>query len=166
MCTAGADPENFCRLDDRVVGLWRVERLIAWAFLVIPAVVGGIIFLLAKDQGEVWVYSGWCLLIVLCVWRALIHPARLYRTWGYRLDERVLEIRSGIWFKIVQLLPLNRLQHVDIQRGPLERAFGLSTLLLHTAGTQQATLVIPGLEQAEAIRLRDQLVTIGGDDAV
>ena len=49
---------------------------------------------------------------------------------------------------------------------PLERAHGLASLILHTAGTHEATLVIPGLDADEAARLRDRLVAAGGDDAV
>jgi hypothetical protein len=37
---------------------------------------------------------------------------------------------------------------------------------LHTAGTQHASIIVPGLEAAEATRLRDQLVVAAGDDAV
>jgi membrane protein YdbS with pleckstrin-like domain len=48
----------------------------------------------------------------------------------------------------------------------LERAHGLASLTMHTAGTHDAALVIPGLDADEAVRLRDRLVAVGGDDAV
>jgi membrane protein YdbS with pleckstrin-like domain len=99
------------------------------------------------------------------VW-TLWYPARAYRSWGYRVEDRVLEIRSGVWFRVIRLLPLSRLQHVDLHRGPIERAHGLASLTLHTAGTREASLGIPGLADADAERLRDLLVTAGGDDAV
>jgi membrane protein YdbS with pleckstrin-like domain len=69
-------------------------------------------------------------------------------------------------FHVAHLLPLSRLQHVDLHRGPLERAFGLASLILHTAGTHEARITIPGLDADEAVRLRDRLVEVGGDDAV
>jgi membrane protein YdbS with pleckstrin-like domain len=106
------------------------------------------------------------LLAAFCGWVIYWHPPRAYQTWGYRIDAKVLETRSGIWFRVIKLLPLARLQHVDLRRGPLERAHGLASLILHTAGTHQATLVIPGLDADEAARLRDRLVAAGGDDAV
>jgi membrane protein YdbS with pleckstrin-like domain len=94
------------------------------------------------------------------------YPRRAFQAWSYRLDGRVLELRSGVWFRLVRLLPLTRLQHVDLQRGPLERSFGLASLVLYTAGTQEASIAIPGLADAEAVRLRDTLVATGGDDGV
>jgi membrane protein YdbS with pleckstrin-like domain len=44
--------------------------------------------------------------------------------------------------------------------------YGLASLVLHTAGTHSANILIPGLDAGEAVRLRDRLVEIGGDDAV
>ena len=106
------------------------------------------------------------LFVGLAAWGVFLRPRRAYRAWGYRIDERVLELRSGILFQVSRLLPLTRLQHVDLRRGPLERAFGLASLALHTAGTREATLHIPGLDAREAARLRDHLIAVGGDDAV
>jgi membrane protein YdbS with pleckstrin-like domain len=44
--------------------------------------------------------------------------------------------------------------------------YGLASLVLHTAGTHSASIRIPGLDAEYAVRLRDHLVEIGGDDAV
>jgi membrane protein YdbS with pleckstrin-like domain len=49
-------------------------------------------------------------------------------------------------------------QHTDIQRGPLDRRLGLAELLIHTAGTQMATVRLPGLTADRASALRDALL--------
>ena len=113
-----------------------------------------------------WVFLSWVLALIVSVWLVYWRPPRLYRSWGYRIDERVLETRSGLLVHVRRLLPLTRLQHVDLHSGPIERAYGLATLVLHTAGTQEARITIPGLDAGEAARLRDHLVEVGGDDAV
>ena len=95
----------------------------------------------------------------------LTYPRRAYHEWGYRIDDRVLELRHGVWFKVIELLPLSRLQHVDLHRGPLERWLGLASLILYTAGTHNASLTIPGLPAAQALLLRDRLVEIGAQNA-
>jgi membrane protein YdbS with pleckstrin-like domain len=99
------------------------------------------------------------------VWLSVWYPAREWRATGWRLDDKVLVTRRGVWFRVISLLPLNRLQHVDLHRGPLERMYGLASLVLHTAGTHAASLTIPGLDAAEAAHLRDRLVELGGADA-
>lgn len=163
---SSASPPVFQRLDPRVIRLWRLSDAIGLGILVMALLVVGIILAAQVEGSIVWVAIAWLAVVSLSVIMTLWHAPRAYAAWGYRIDDRVLEIRSGIWFRVLRLLPLSRLQHVDLHRGPLERACGLASLVLHTAGTHEATLMIPGLDSEEAVRLRDQLLAAGGDDAV
>jgi membrane protein YdbS with pleckstrin-like domain len=156
----------FRQLDPRVVKLWRSVGLITAGVFLLALLVAAITAGAIYPELSLWLLLLWVLLLVACAWLVYWRPPRLYRSWGYRIDERVLETRSGLLFQVRQLLPLTRLQHVDLHRGPIERAYGLATLVLHTAGTQEARITIPGLDADEAARLRDHLVEVGGDDAV
>ncbi len=157
---------EFRSLDPRVVKLWRVVGSISVGILLTVLLIIMLIAWFAVPTLALWIFAGWTGLAVLCGWLIYWRPPRLYRAWGYRIDDRVFETRSGLLFQVRRLLPLTRLQHVDLQRGPIERAFGLASLVLHTAGTHQSSITIPGLDAEEATRLRDHLVAIGGDDAV
>lgn len=163
--TLSAPPE-FQRLDPRVVSLWRLSNLIGWGILIIALLISNIVLMIGLDIPLAGVLAGWLALAGISIWFTWFRPPRLYQAWSYRIDDRVLETRSGLLFQVSRLLPLSRLQHVDLHRGPLERMFGLASLVLHTAGTQSASITIPGLDVALAIRLRDHLIEIGGDDAV
>ena len=162
-----ADPTKvFQPLDSRVIGLWRISNLIAFGILLLSLLVAVMIAGLARPEFLLWLLIAWLALAALSVWFSVWYPPRLYESWGYRVDAKVLETRSGRMFKRARLLPLSRLQHVDIERGPLERMYGLASLVLHTAGTHSANIRVPGLEASAAMRLRDHLIEIGGDDAV
>jgi membrane protein YdbS with pleckstrin-like domain len=157
---------GFQPLDSRVVNLWRVSWLIGFGVLLLSLLILVVVVGVAEPRLLVWLAFAWLAAAAAAVWLCLWYPPRLYSSWGYRIDAKVLETRSGRVFQRARLLPLSRLQHVDIERGPLERMFGLAALVLHTAGTHSANIRIPGLEAAEATRLRDHLIEIGGDDAV
>lgn len=157
--------EAFQPLDPRAIRLWRVAAQIAVAVFMIPALIGVLVGSYFEPQFAMLMIAGWGVVTSLWLWFSLWHPPRYYQAWGYRLDDRVLETRSGRLFQTTRLLPLNRLQHVDLQQGPLERRYGLARLELHTAGTENASITIPGLAHEEAVRLRDHLVTLGGTDA-
>lgn len=159
-----SEPE-FRNLDLRVIKLWRVRHAIASVVLLGMAAIAVLSVGIATERWF-WPVLGWHLLLILRVVLLFWYPPRSYRSWGYRIDGKVLETKRGIWFRVHQLLPLSRLQHVDLHSGPIERSFGLASLLLHTAGTQHASIVVPGLDAREAARLRDELVAIGGDDGV
>ena len=88
---------------------------------------------------------------------AVLLPPRRYRAWGYRMDEDELRIASGLLVRSDAIVPFGRVQHIDIVRGPLQRRYGLGTLVLHTAGTRSAAIMLPGLESGEAERMRDHV---------
>ena len=78
-----------------------------------------------------------------------------------------LTIRGQFWRREI-LVPRSRVQHLDIERGPIERHFGLATLIVHTAGTRLHALRQPGFLDADAVALRDALVPASArnDDVV
>jgi membrane protein YdbS with pleckstrin-like domain len=158
--------QGFHSLDPRAVKLWRAANLIASGVLLLVLLLGALPVALKLPVLGPWLLGGWAMIALVCIWLSWQRPPRVFRAWQWRIDARVLEIRSGLLFQRTNLLPLSRLQHVDLERGPLERRFGLASLVLHTAGTHSASITIPGLDASEAISLRDHLVEIGGDDAV
>jgi membrane protein YdbS with pleckstrin-like domain len=167
---AGLGPQSpaggFMALDPRVINLWRVSALIGIGLLLLVLLGGGVFVWMRAPRYLPWFSVGWLALAALFAGLLVWYPPLYYRSWGYRIDARVLETRSGRLIQRTRLLPLSRMQHVDIHRGPLDRLFGLASLILHTAGTHSANIQIPGLEAGEATRLRDRLIEIGGDDAV
>jgi len=77
-----------------------------------------------------------------------------HRRIGWKLDgEGFATRRGGLWWAET-LVPVSRVQHLDLERGPLERHLGLATLVVHTAGTRMAAVKLPllALEDAEALR--------------
>lgn len=90
-----------------------------------------------------------------------------HRHTSYRLDDDGLRIRRGRWWQSETLVPRSRVQHLDLERGPIERRLNLATLVVHTAGTRSSAIKLAGLASADADALRDALVLRGsGDDAV
>jgi hypothetical protein len=87
----------------------------------------------------------------------LVLPKRRYRAWGYDEGEDELHIRRGLLVRTRTIVPFGRVQHIDLSQGPVERRFGVATLILHTAGTRGAAVPLPGLAQDEAERMRDRI---------
>jgi membrane protein YdbS with pleckstrin-like domain len=87
----------------------------------------------------------------------LVFPRRRYRRWGYREGEDELQIRRGMLVRVRTVVPFGRVQHIDVAQGPIQRAFGLATIILHTAGTAGAAVPLPGIRQAEAEAMRDRI---------
>jgi membrane protein YdbS with pleckstrin-like domain len=114
-----------------------------------------------------WPYWAWpaamVVLVVYAVWRAII-TVRAVRAWGYAERDQDLLVRHGLLIRRLSIVPYARMQFVDVTAGPLERAFGLATVQLHTAAAASDARV-PGLPPEEAARLRDRLTALGEDRA-
>ena len=93
-------------------------------------------------------------------------PAVRYRHVRYRLDAHGVTIRRGVVWRTVTSVPTSRVQHTDVSRGPLERYFDLATLVIHTAGTRDASVTLSGLGHRAALDLRDRLIEAGGGRGV
>jgi membrane protein YdbS with pleckstrin-like domain len=95
--------------------------------------------------------------LVLAGWMVGIAPPRRFAHWGFALTDRELHIASGWWTRIHTIVPIGRVQHIDLTQGPIERACGVATLVLHTAGTEHALVIVPGLAHARAEAVRDRI---------
>lgn len=90
---------------------------------------------------------------LLIMWSVLYHyfadPKK-----QYALREFDVHFQSGLLFFRTVSQPIMRIQHIEIERGPLERSAGLATLQVFSAGGANHTFEIPGLMYEKAIELR------------
>ena len=106
-------------------------------------------------------------LVLLPGWGAWL-AVRQYASTRWRLDDNGYSLRRGRLWRRETFVPKSRVQHLDLQRGPIERRFGLSTLVIHTAGTRHNAVATAGLDADDAERLRDRLarwIETDDDDA-
>jgi uncharacterized protein len=108
-----------------------------------------------------WLYGVLAVVVIALVlgW-AWILIGRNQRSWKYAEREDELLVSHGIMFRELVVVPYGRMQFVDVTAGPLERAYGMATVELHTA-TPATDAKIPGLHPDEAGRLRDRLSALG-----
>lgn len=86
-----------------------------------------------------------------------VAPKRIYDRLRYRLSEAVLQVMRGWLFHRDTVVPLVRVQHIDVMRGPLDKMFGTASLIVHTAGTHNSIVTLPGLAPDRASEMRDAI---------
>jgi membrane protein YdbS with pleckstrin-like domain len=145
-------PGEWRRVSPRYVWVDLVGSLIAMVVLTaassLPFWLGGVPGLLAIPA----------VVFVVGVIIAAFTPRRV-RAIGYQLRADDFLVRRGIMFQRFAAVPYGRMQLVDINRGPLDRALGLSELKLVTAASA-SNVAVPGLPMADAEELRDRLVEL------
>ncbi|ROP72791.1 PH domain-containing protein [Curtobacterium sp. PhB115] len=161
------------RLDEPGLGLtgitWtRVSTKLVWTELVTTLLIGlvvtaGCIIIgvvtdgFGSAAGTVWLLIGIAVLVITLITAGLT-PRRV-RAIGYALRDDDLVVRRGLMWQRFTAVPYGRMQLVDVARGPLDRALGMSELKFVTAAA--ATNVrIPGIPFTDADELRDRLVEL------
>lgn len=131
-------------------------RLISTSVVIVVVVAAAVVLSLLTRQPWMWIPAG--IALVALLWTLAITP-RQARAYGYQLRRDDLVFRRGILWQRLVAVPYGRMQLVDITHGPLDRGFGIAQLKLVTAAASTG-VVIPGLTQEAAERLRDTLVDV------
>lgn len=84
-------------------------------------------------------------------------PRRVRHT-RYLLRELDLHMQTGLLWRRTTSVAINRVQHLELTQGPLERSLGLSRLIVYTAGGMRSDLVLPGLMSETAQCLKMQIL--------
>lgn len=149
------------RLELADVSWRRVSPKLVWVELTGAIIV--LIVMLAICTG-LWLMQLWVPLMIVGVFavgsivQLVIIPRRV-RSIGYQLRDDDLLFRRGIMWQRFVAVPYGRMQLIDINRGPIARALGLSELKFVTAAAA-AGVTLPGLLAADADELRDRLVAL------
>jgi uncharacterized protein len=148
------EPGAWNRPSPRLRHVRHVEALVPTA-----AAMAVVAVLLALKEGAVAAVAGAVGVLVAGLVLDGLFQSRV-GAWGYLEREDDLLVRRGLMVRRLSVVPYGRMQFVDVTAGPVERSFGLATVRLHTAAAASDAR-IPGLEAAEAARLRDQLAGLG-----
>ena len=153
----GHDPWHSAALqpvDPAYPKVMRIGLALSWLPLMIGAVVVDAL-VVTRVEGPVG-------LLTALVWFAalmaiVLLPARRYERLGYVLGDEELRVARGYFFRIDTIVPFVRVQHIDVGQGPVERRYGLSHLIVHTSGTHNSTVTLPGLPSERAAEMRDAI---------
>lgn len=142
--------ETLTKLDPSYKTVMRIEGVLTLIPLLIAA---GALSLV----GDIPPWLPGTVLLVALLLLVIYLPVKRYRSRGYDMGEDRLRVVKGVLFHSDTVVPFSRVQHLDVEQGPLERAFGIARLILHTAGTHNASVTLPGLAHDTAIELREAI---------
>ncbi len=97
------------------------------------------------------------LIALVGLWHVLVATPRRWSRWGWAWTGRELHVASGWLTQVHTIVPAARVQHIDVSQGPIDRMFGVASLVLHTAGTANSQVHLPGITRETAEEIRDAI---------
>lgn len=151
--TALRPPQH--QFDPRVLPWWRVQCLIATAVPVVPLAVLGLLIAPARA----WLLLPAAAILVFGVAASLAMPVWWHRVHRWEVTDTAVYTLTGYFWRTWRIAPMSRIQTVDTTQGPLQRSFGLSTVVVTTASSAGA-VKLEGLDQDQATALAERLTEL------
>ncbi len=152
------DDEALTKVDPN----YKIALRISVALTAIPLMIGSVIIeaILSKAGDGGWplpfgVIIGIVVFLALAVIIRL--PGRRWHARGYNMSADRLRVVKGILWRSDTVVPFGRVQHIDVDQGPIERALDIATMTLHTAGSHNASVKLPGLRHETARTMREDI---------
>lgn len=137
------------RLDPKIRNVWIAVSAVTGIFI---GAILSLITQLALDFVPLTVLIFFIFPVILP-----IYSHYRYKNWFFEVNQDYLEINHGVLRKTSAVIPYVRVQHIDTNRGPLERTLGLASLRVYTAGSKGADMRIPGLKRERAEQMQEEL---------
>ena len=150
--------------EKKVLGIWLIQAFLPTFILSL-----GLSWPI-QEYTRVGYFKGFSGAFVLISALAVGYTVYRYRAWRFEMKEDHLYLEHGVFRKVYSMVPYVRIQHVDTQRDVLDRLFGLSKIVVYTAGSRGADVTLPGLLPGDADdiqrKLRDVAIESEDRDAV
>lgn len=143
------------QFDPRVLPWWRTQLLIATAVVVVPLAVLGLLIAPARA----WLLGPAVVILALGLASALALPVWWHRVHRWEVTDTAVYSLTGYFWRTWRIAPMSRIQTVDTTQGPLQRSFGLSTVVVTTASSAGA-VNLEGLDQEQASALAARLTEL------
>jgi len=144
------EPGKFTGLNRKFLTILYVRILIVFLILA-----GGLIAFVSLAEETIsgkfiYLIAGAILLII--AYSAVITTLGFPKK-GYLIREKDVSFQRGLITYRVTSVPLNRIQHVEVNQGVLAKMLQLSSVKIYTAGGTSSDLTIPGLSAPDALKL-------------
>ena len=154
------------QLAEEIKAIWSIGLLFRTIFYAILIGIADYLFFSEFTKWFLPSYIPSVIVIIIGIISIIIWPKLYYNSWKFDIRENEIYLERGVLTKVHTTAPFKRIQHIDVEQSVFDRMFGLGKLVIYTAGTRGADLLIPGLPIQYAEDLRDALKNIANEDAV
>lgn len=144
-------------LDPSIRIVWTITLAVWSSLLILGVFIYELVHWVGNDDTFLPFGVGTLLVLLGGLTITIVIPRLRYRFWRYELRPEELYLERGIFNRVRTIVPLRRIQHLDVSQNILEREFDLAKLIVHTAGTRSSDVYLPGLRMEIAEQLHDEV---------
>lgn len=142
---------DFRPIENKYLKVILINTFIAFIIVLVLVFFADYKNILEFIENTIWIYVG----MVFGFISVLIVKKIGLKKRKYAVREKDISYKKGILFRSLTTVPFNRIQHVEIDEGPISRLFGLVSLSVFTAGDSSDDLKVSGLLKEEAKQIKE-----------
>jgi membrane protein YdbS with pleckstrin-like domain len=139
------------------IGLWVTEGIIGTIVLAIGA--AAFLIFVPSSVGGGAAFLRWAAPVFVLLYAVVsigVRPRLRYRVHRWEVTAEAVYTLTGWLSRTWTLVPISRIQTVDVTRGVMQQLFGLASVAVLTASSE-GTVRVPHLEADVAQRVADDL---------
>lgn len=144
------------QVSKNAVKVWIIEEIIGHVIGVL--FFAGLLWLGTHYQWYPWLNLIFKIFIAIIaihsIYGIFIEPFYRQKTWRYEIHDRFIQLKYGVLEKKHLLIPMTKVQYVNMNQGIILRKYKLANI---TIGTMASTHEIPAIPIEEAKKLRLQI---------
>lgn len=135
---------------------WKVILINIASFFLLGIVIMVTLFILVDEvfEQKSLVFSVYTVVFIIALF--LLRVGFKKKAYAFRNHDVIF--RRGIIATNTMVIPYNRVQHVALHEGFIDRFFGLAKIEIFTAGGESSDLKIPGIAKEEAENIKQLLM--------
>ena len=145
---------------------YKYVRLIGWAIfaLIVIVVITIVLTNVTSPEAMKWILMTAVPVLSLLVILSFVSSYFGFFQMAFALRSKDILFKKGLIFRKITIIPFNRIQHCEVNHGPVDRMFNLASLKVFTAGGEASDLEIPGLTESRAQMIKDYIIGKAGLD--
>jgi len=152
-------PEPGKQISKDAVKVWMISSFIGNCVGLL--LLGGLIWAAGRYGWYPWIGLVFKMIFVFLVlylpYDVWIEPIYRQKTWRYEIHDQFIQLKFGVLEKNHFLIPMTKIQYVNLRQGLLLRKYGLADITVKTMASEHE---IPGLPLEEAKQLRMQIAKL------
>lgn len=141
-------------LDKKAITIMRINALFWLLIFALIFIVYNTIDIDMSKEVETGIKIGFGIVFFLCALNVLLFPKIRYERYKYLVNEEMIDVKKGLLVITRSLVPIERVQKIELTNGPIDRHYDLSTVVIYTAA---GTVDIKFLNSKEAETITKEL---------
>lgn len=124
---------KYCSLDKKAITIMRINAIIGLLIFGAAYFIFKLLEIEMPKEVSIAVNLIIGIIFVLLIFNVVLFPNIRYQRYKYYVNDEMIDVKKGLIVITRSIVPIERVQKIELTMGPIDRCYGLSTVVIYTA---------------------------------